>query len=320
MKFSVVIALYNKAPYIKNALESALAQTFKDLEVIVVDDGSTDDGAELVAGMGDPRLRLVRQSNAGVSAARNRGITLARGEWVTFLDADDWHHPRYLAALSFAQSLHPKADVVATRYLPLPHADEAWPPVWRVPETAPDVELIDDLPKRWMEAPSLFTSSIAVRSTRLRQMQPCFALGESYGEDLDLWFRLAEHSPIALVRAPFAAYRISAEGSLSHNNPKFILPPSLKRMRERALSGAMSASQRRSSLKLVAHHEITMAREALEYGRRLKAAHLLLRGYHAAGTLRWWWTATMMVFFPRHLARQWQLWRVRRAGPTMTAG
>ena len=71
---SVVIPLYNKGPYIARALNSVLAQTFQDFEVIVVDDGSTDDGAEIVRGFKDLQIRLIQQKNQGVSAARNRGI------------------------------------------------------------------------------------------------------------------------------------------------------------------------------------------------------------------------------------------------------
>ena len=85
---SVVVPLYNKADYVEEAITSALA-AHGVREVIVVDDESTDDGPERVARMSDPRIRLIRQKNQGVSAARNRGIHEARGDFIAFLDADD---------------------------------------------------------------------------------------------------------------------------------------------------------------------------------------------------------------------------------------
>lgn len=93
---SVVIPTYNRARTIGKAIDSVLAQTFKDLEVIVVDDGSKDDTAEVLARYGG-QIRLIRQENRGVSAARNSGIRAAHGQWVAFLDSDDEWHPMKLA-------------------------------------------------------------------------------------------------------------------------------------------------------------------------------------------------------------------------------
>src|SRR5712692_9736802 len=96
LKVSIVVPLYNKAPYVRRALDSIAAQTFSDFEVIVVDDGSTDDGPSVVANYGDSRVRLVRQPNAGPGAARNAGLAQTQGELIAFLDADDEWLPTYL--------------------------------------------------------------------------------------------------------------------------------------------------------------------------------------------------------------------------------
>ena len=95
---SVVIPLYNKASTIYTTLISVLAQSVRPREVIVIDDGSTDGSAEIVEQMivEEPYVRLVRQANAGVSAARNRAIEMAHGEWVALLDGDDIWSPEYL--------------------------------------------------------------------------------------------------------------------------------------------------------------------------------------------------------------------------------
>ena len=93
---SVVIPLYNKAAEIGRAVRSVLAQTLPPREVIVVDDGSTDGGADEVERMASSVVRLVRQENRGVSAARNRGIAMASGRYVALLDGDDRWQPQYL--------------------------------------------------------------------------------------------------------------------------------------------------------------------------------------------------------------------------------
>jgi len=94
-RISVVIPSYNYARFVREAIDSALAQTYPPLEVIVVDDGSTDATPEVLASYGD-RIRVIRQRNEGVARARNAGIATARGDYVAFLDADDVWHPRKL--------------------------------------------------------------------------------------------------------------------------------------------------------------------------------------------------------------------------------
>ncbi|NLZ30356.1 MAG: glycosyltransferase family 2 protein, partial [Methanomicrobiales archaeon] len=113
---SVVIPLYNKAPYIARALSSIIAQTRQDFEVIVIDDGSTDGGEEIVRGFDDPRIRVIRQENRGVSAARNRGIEAARADFIAFLDADDEWMPTHLGALLRLRGRYPRAGAYGTAY------------------------------------------------------------------------------------------------------------------------------------------------------------------------------------------------------------
>ena len=86
---STVIPLYNKGPHIERAIRSVLGQMFQDIEIIVIDDGSTYNGACVVKDISDPRIRLIQQENARVSAARNRGIKEANADLIAFLDADD---------------------------------------------------------------------------------------------------------------------------------------------------------------------------------------------------------------------------------------
>jgi GT2 family glycosyltransferase len=95
---SIVMPAYNAAEYIEDAIHSALAQTYRDLEIVVVDDGSTDNTRHLVSAIGDARIRYIHQANAGQSAAINHGAELATGQYIKILDADDWISPPHIAA------------------------------------------------------------------------------------------------------------------------------------------------------------------------------------------------------------------------------
>ena len=114
--FSIIMPLYNKAPYIRKAVESVAGQTYKDWELVVVDDGSDDGGGSIVKTVDDNRIRLVRQDNAGVSAARNLGVKESTAQWICFLDADDWWEPTFLEEMAGLIERHPSAGIYGTGY------------------------------------------------------------------------------------------------------------------------------------------------------------------------------------------------------------
>jgi hypothetical protein len=147
-------------------------------------------------------------------------------------------------------------------------------------------------------------------------MQPCFPVGESLGEDLDLWFRLAEKSPLALVRSPLAAYRVALNGSLSTLARPMGIPPFMQRIRQRALSGQLTPQQSRSALRLVAQQQVSLARQSISLGQRLAGLHWLLRGRDAIASKRWWLTLAMAMLFPGGWVSRWQAWRMRRTHPS----
>ena len=118
MRFSVVIPLYNKAPYVTKAISSVLSQTFTDDELIIVDDGSSDNSADLAlqAIEGRDKCRLLRQENAGVSVARNNGVAASHGDYLCFLDADDWWDSHFLEEMSQLITDFPEAGVYGSNY------------------------------------------------------------------------------------------------------------------------------------------------------------------------------------------------------------
>ena len=202
--FSVVIPLYNKERYIKRALMSVLMQTWRDFEVIVVDDGSTDCGPQLVASLANPRVRLIRQANHGVSAARNRGIAEATYGWIAFLDADDEYFPTFLEKCAECIEKTSGIGAVYTGILIRNNADPVFPDSNRSTEGVK----VDYL-RFALERPGrgMTSSSVVVRKD-VFELAGYFEEGLRIGEDSDMWFRIGMAVDVAYIPAHLAIYHI----------------------------------------------------------------------------------------------------------------
>lgn len=303
--WSVVVPLYNKEDFIEDTLRSVLGQVGNELfEVVVVDDGSRDQGPARVLALGDPRVRLIRQQNGGVSAARNRGIEEARGEWVAFLDADDHWHPQALQAYRRLIRRYPEASMVGGAYVRVASPQVA---TFRFDAhlAEPHEAQVPNLPAEFLaRGLPFFTSSVALQKSLLRDLGTWFPVGESMGEDLDLWFRASERGVLAVTSSTVALYRTELEGSLMGSYRELVLLPVWQRLRQRALSDAMPAGVAASSLKLVAEMEVTLARRMAKASQRGVAWQHLWAARAAAGGHRWWVTLLALVSGSTRLVRR----------------
>jgi GT2 family glycosyltransferase len=209
---TVVIPLFNKAPYISRALESVIGQSFTDFECLVVDDGSTDQGGAIVEGFRDPRIRLIRQANAGVSAARNRGVEEARRPLIAFLDADDEWQTDFLAESVEAMKRYPEAVASFSNFMRAGSGG----PVFR--DGVRESRLLPDYFAFCLahDGLGIWSSAVMVRREALRQAGG-FPTGRTVGEDLDTWARLAWSGPIAYIPRVLSTYHVEAGASSSRS-------------------------------------------------------------------------------------------------------
>lgn len=203
---SVVIPLYNKEKSIASTLRTVLSQTFSDYEIVIVNDGSTDNSVVEVEKVHDDRIRLIHQQNAGVSAARNRGIEEAKGELIAFLDADDEWKPEYLAAQYHLSQKYPECSVFACNYEFRDTAGKVTSTVIRKLL----FEGADGILSNYFEVascshPPICSISIMVRKTAIQAIGG-FPVGVKSGEDLLTWAKLACCYQIAYSLVPLAVF------------------------------------------------------------------------------------------------------------------
>jgi len=231
--FSVVIPLYNKEKHILRAINSVLNQNYQNFEIIIVNDGSTDNSAEIVKQIKNKKIKLFQQENKGVSAARNKGIELSQRKYIAFLDADDIWEPFFLDLILDLINTYPKAAAYGTAWEFKKNNFEKSAKFNYVPADTKD--LIKDYFKAAFEG-SLLWSSATVVKKKIYQNIEMFDEKLTHGEDLDMWFRIAKNYNIAFYNKIAAKYFLDSgnrasdkhylDNTLSQkiiNNPKLYL-------------------------------------------------------------------------------------------------
>lgn len=203
---SVIIPTYNRYSLLRRSIESVLAQTDRDFELIIVDDGSTDETAS-VAETYKNSIRYLHQEQNGVSAARNRGIRHARGEWICFLDSDDLWHPR---KLEIQRSIMEKDPAIQMSY-----TEEIWYRRGvRVNPGKRHAKHSGWIFEYCLPLCIISPSSVMIRKSLFREIPP---FDETYPvcEDYDLWLRISRRYPVHLIREPLITKRNGHPGQLS---------------------------------------------------------------------------------------------------------
>lgn len=200
--FTVVIPLYNKQKFIRRAVESVLMQDFKDFELIVVNDGSTDDSINKIIDISDNRLTIINQANKGVGFARNVGISSANSDWVALLDADDVWLTNHLSELKNIVNKFPLSGLISTQHLKVDT---------NLVNSVKNVDSQDRIIRTidyFFETPKakgiVWTSAVAIRKDVFKNIGGFN--NHKKGEDLEYWIRIALDYPIAISEKITAYY------------------------------------------------------------------------------------------------------------------
>ena len=298
-RVSVIVPAFNYAQYLGEALGSMLAQTFADWECVIVDDGSTDDTPAVARGFvaRDPRFRYVRQDNAGLAAARNRGLAESTGEYVQFLDADDRLSPRKLEKHAAFLDAHPDVEFVYSlatffrteepdRVLYSLHGHLSRPLMQRVSGNAAALEKLEQFNIMVAVAPLVRRRAFERAGTFSESARAC--------EDWDMWLRCA----VAGCRFEFLdageslAFVRTHAASMSHDS-------------ERMMRGLIDAAKSFSGARLPLVYEMALGVDAVEHGRRREGVRRIWRASRGATSeltrYRWAVYALAGLMLPRRL-------------------
>lgn len=218
LNFTVVIPLFNKEKHILRTLRSVTSQKYPAAEVIIIDDGSTDKGPDLVKKANIPNVRLIQQANQGVSAARNNGVKLAKHEYIAFLDADDQWFPLFLDEVARLIMKFPEAKLFGTRYQIVETDGNFVDAKIKLVDPNPYGFILDNYFDVASDGDLPFTMSSIVIEKALFTSIRGFPLNEPIGEDQELFCRAALKTNIAYSPNIYSLYHKDVDNQASKNN------------------------------------------------------------------------------------------------------
>mgnify|MGYP000092769898 CR=1 FL=1 len=218
LRFSIIIPLFNKASHIASTLQSVFDQTFNDFEIIIVDDGSTDHGVQIVEALDSKKIKLFSIDNQGVSHARNYGCKKAQGQLISFLDADDLWEPNHLEQLLLLYKKHPQCGLYAMAYKKK-FNNSSIPAIFKnIPKTNNWSGVVDDFFESSLIDCIAWTSAVMIPKVIFEEIGGFNETIES-GEDTDLWIRMALKYPVAFSLTITACHRLDAPHRITNSCP-----------------------------------------------------------------------------------------------------
>lgn len=288
VSFSIIIPAYNAEKCIERSIRSILRQSYKDFEIIVVDDGSTDDTYSIASGIDDPRIRVITQQNQGVSAARNTGIGNSEGKFICFLDADDAWLENHLETFKTLQNKYKSASFFVTGYRMI-YLDG------RKKDIHAHIAESDYLETNLFEAYRKFgyffnTNCVCVKRNVFEEVGG-FAVGVKNEEDFDMWCRLGLRNNIVISREitslRFRDYSIATKEPLLLNEWIFE-----SRIDNIFSDNTIPKSRIEGVKKLLAERKITKVRQYLLTGNKQLAIHTF-RTIHPKSVRKRRWLETL---------------------------
>ena len=220
-KFSVIIPLYNKEKDIEKTMTSLFAQRFSDFEVIIVNDGSTDQSERVIKSLTDSRIKLFSKKNEGVALTRNFAVEKATSEHIAFLDADDYWHPHHLENLNNLIEKFPEAQWYATAYEKKHNQKLITSMISPILEKKEWSGIVDDYFKNSLIDALAWTSAVCMKKSFFQQLKGFDAtITNGAGEDTDLWIRAALASPMVFSTQISARHNLDGSNRISHTPTK----------------------------------------------------------------------------------------------------
>lgn len=294
-RVTAIIPTYNYAHFVGDAIQSVLGQTFPDWELIVVDDGSTDNTADVVASFQDSRIRYIYQDNRGNAAARNTALKLARGEYIAFLDADDLWLPQKLERqVEALDKLAPTTGIIYTDlYI---HQEGEETPAHRLLENRdpPRGNMFRQLVRReWkLMSPLIPTSTVLARQEVFDRVGP-FDEGLLGHVDWEMWVRIAAVYDIDVVPEPLAVYR--HHGQNIHKDVPLMFESGRKSLRKVLENYSLRPDDRRALLRSLARQYYGYALDQLAKGRRRNGVWALCNSLRLQPTFRRYYPNALLL-------------------------